>query len=43
MEIFRNNKWDLMTFPRGLELLLQGHKIFKEYYKKKIREFWKKI
>jgi hypothetical protein len=26
-----------MTFPRVLELLLQGHKIFKEYYKKKIR------
>ena len=33
MEIFRNNKWDLMTFTNGLtELLLQGHKIFKEYY-----------
>jgi long-subunit acyl-CoA synthetase (AMP-forming) len=34
MEIFRNNKWDIMTFTNGLtELLLQGHKIFKEYYK----------
>jgi hypothetical protein len=33
MEIFRNNKWDLITFTNGLtELLLQGHKIFKEYY-----------
>jgi hypothetical protein len=35
MEIFRNNKWDIMTFSNGLtELLLQGHKIFKDYYKK---------
>jgi hypothetical protein len=35
MEIFRNNKWDIMTFTKGLtELLLQGHKIFKDYYKK---------
>jgi hypothetical protein len=35
MEIFRNNKWDIMTFTNGLtELLLQGHKIFKDYYKK---------
>jgi hypothetical protein len=34
MEIFRNNKWDIMTFTNGLtELLLQGHKIFKDYYK----------
>jgi hypothetical protein len=34
MEIFRNNKWDLMNFTKGLnELLLQGHKIFKNYYK----------
>jgi hypothetical protein len=34
MEIFRNNKWDIMTFTKGLnELLLQGHKIFKDYYK----------
>jgi DNA-directed RNA polymerase subunit RPC12/RpoP len=35
MEIFRNNKWDIMTFAKGLtELLLQGHKIFKDYYDK---------
>ena len=35
MEIFRNNKWDIMTFTSGLtELLLQGHKIFKDYYNK---------
>jgi len=35
MEIFRNNKWDIMTFTKGLtELLLQGHKIFKDYYEK---------
>jgi len=35
MEIYRNNKWDIMTFSKGLtELLLQGHRIFKEYYKK---------
>jgi hypothetical protein len=35
MEIFRNNKWDIVTFTNGLtELLLQGHKIFKDYYKK---------
>jgi hypothetical protein len=34
MEIFRNNKWDLLNFTNGLnELLLQGHKIFKNYYK----------
>jgi hypothetical protein len=34
MEIFRNNKWDIVTFTNGLtELLLQGHKIFKDYYK----------
>jgi hypothetical protein len=34
MEIFRNNKWNIMTFTNGLtELLLQGHKIFKDYYK----------
>ena len=32
MEIFRNNKWDILTFSKGLnELLLQGHKIFSEY------------
>lgn len=35
MEIFRNNKWDILTFSNGLnELLLQGHKIFSEYCKK---------
>jgi len=35
MEIYRNNKWDIMTFTKGLtELLLQGHKIFKTYYEK---------
>jgi hypothetical protein len=35
MEIYRNNKWDIITFSKGLtELLLQGHKIFKDYYKK---------
>jgi len=34
IEIFRNNKWDIVNFTNGLnELLLQGHKIFKEYYK----------
>jgi hypothetical protein len=34
MEIFRDNKWDIVTFTNGLtELLLQGHKIFKDYYK----------
>jgi hypothetical protein len=34
MEIFRNNKWDIVTFTKGLtELLLQGHKIFNDYYK----------
>jgi bifunctional ADP-heptose synthase (sugar kinase/adenylyltransferase) len=33
--IQENNKWDIMTFTNGLtfELLLQGHKIFKDYYK----------
>jgi uncharacterized CHY-type Zn-finger protein len=35
MEIYRNNKWDIMTFSKGLtELLLHGHKIFKDYYNK---------
>lgn len=35
LEIYKNNKWNPMTFVNGLnELLLQGHKIFKEYYKK---------
>jgi hypothetical protein len=34
MEIFRNNKWDIVSFSKGLqELLLQGHKIFKDFYK----------
>lgn len=35
MEIFRNNKWDITSFVNGLnELLMQGHRIFKEFYKK---------
>jgi len=35
MEIYRNNKWNLTTLANGLEeLLLQGHKIFKDYYRK---------
>lgn len=35
LEIYKNNKWNPMTFVNGLnELLLQGHKIFKEYYTK---------
>ena len=42
MEIFRNNKWDIVSFSKGLqELLLHGHKIFKEFYtndKKRILE-----
>lgn len=34
IEIYRNDKWELMTYVNGLnELLLQGHKIFKDYYK----------
>jgi hypothetical protein len=34
MEIFRNNKWDIVSFSKGLqELLLQGHKIFKDFSK----------
>ena len=34
MEIFRNNKWDIVSFSKGLqELLLQGHRIFKDFYK----------
>jgi len=33
MEIYRNNKWDIMTFTKGLtELLLQGHRVFKNYF-----------
>lgn len=35
MEIYRNNKWDILTFSKGLnELLLQGHRIFSDYCKK---------
>lgn len=35
IEIYRNNRWELVTFVNGLnELLLQGHKIFLDYYKK---------
>jgi hypothetical protein len=35
MEIYRNNKWDIVTFTKGLtDLLLQGHKIFTDYYNK---------
>jgi multidrug efflux pump subunit AcrB len=35
MEIYRNNKWDIVSFTTGLQdLLLQGHKIFIDYYKK---------
>jgi hypothetical protein len=35
MEIYRNNKWDIVTFTKGLtDLLLQGHRIFSDYYNK---------
>lgn len=36
LEIYRgNDKWDLVSFVNGLnELLLQGHRIFKDYYRK---------
>jgi len=35
MEIYRNNKWDIVTFTKGLtDLLLQGHRIFTDYYNK---------
>ncbi len=36
IEIYRgNDKWDLVSFVNGLdELLLQGHRIFSEYYRK---------
>jgi predicted RNA-binding Zn-ribbon protein involved in translation (DUF1610 family) len=35
LEIYRNNRWDVMTFVNGLnELLLQGQRIFKDYYRK---------
>ena len=34
MEIYRNNKWHVMTFVNGLnELLRQGQRIFKDYYR----------
>jgi hypothetical protein len=35
LEIYRNNKWDVVTFVNGLdELLMQGHRIFNDYYRK---------
>jgi len=36
IEIYRgNDKWDIVSFVNGLdELLLQGHRIFTEFYKK---------
>lgn len=35
MEVFRNDKWDIVSFVNGLnELLLQGHRIFKQFYRK---------
>lgn len=35
MEIYRNNKWDIVTFVNGLnEMIEQGHRIFEEYYRK---------
>jgi len=35
LEIFRGDKWDLFTFTSGLnELLLQGQRIFRDYYRK---------
>lgn len=35
MEVYRNNKWDIMTFVNGLnELLLQGQRIFTDYYRR---------
>jgi hypothetical protein len=35
MEVYRNDKWDIVSFVNGLnELLLQGHRIFKHFYKK---------
>jgi len=35
MEIYRNNKWDVVTFVNGLnELLLQAQRIFRDYYRK---------
>ena len=33
MEVYRNDKWDIVSFVNGLnELLLQGHRIFKHFY-----------
>lgn len=33
IEIFRGDKWDIVTYVKGLnEYLLQGHEIFTEYY-----------
>lgn len=35
LEIYRNNKWNLTTLSNGLEeLLLQGYRIFRDYYRK---------
>lgn len=35
LEIYRDNTWDIVTFVNGLnELLLQGNKIFRDYYRK---------
>ena len=35
MEIYRNDKWDMVSFVNGLnDLLLHGHKIFIDYYNK---------
>jgi hypothetical protein len=35
MEIYRNNKWDVVTFVNGMnEMIEQGHKIFKDFYRK---------
>jgi hypothetical protein len=35
LEIYRNNKWDVVTFVNGLnELLMQGQRIFKDYARK---------
>jgi hypothetical protein len=34
MEIYRNDKWDMVSFVNGLnDLLLHGHKIFIDYYR----------
>lgn len=35
IEIYRGNKWDIVSYLKGLnEYILQGHQIFKEYYNK---------